>query len=92
MGYNDDEDDDSLENEYNETFNALLIFAKSIGFLLHRNEGLVIELEGDMYNPIGDSNKVVIYYRDDEVVIDQYVGECKDGEFVDVIDETTMLN
>ena len=40
--------------------NGLLIFARAISMLLEPNTGIVVDLKGEMRNPSGTSDKVIV--------------------------------
>lgn len=83
-----------MDNNEN-TNNSLMLLARSLTYLLNINEGIVIEVTEDLINPfkdITDSNKVIIYNDGTNIVINEYVGNAEDGEFVDIIDENILLN
>ena len=59
--------------------NGLLIFARTISILLKPNTGIVIDLKGDMKNPVGDSRKVIVINRNNMTVIDDFTQDLMEG-------------
>ena len=72
---NDPEHSDNNE----EILNGLLIFARSLSFLLKPNTGIVIDLHGDMKNPVGTSNKVIVMNKDNMTSIDDFTQDLPEG-------------
>lgn len=69
--------------------NSSLIFTRALSLILEENTGIVVEVVGDMKNPINsESNKVVVFYKDNMIHIDNVQDESLvEGDFIKIINE-----
>ena len=69
--------------------NCALIFTRTLSLILDDNTGIVVELVGDMKNPINTkSNKVVVFYKDNMIHIDDIQDESLvEGDFIQIKNE-----
>ncbi len=73
------------ENQINQRdwFKASLIFAKTLGFLLQENEGVVINLtEMTKIEGQDDVNKVIVFKKENQVHIAPCEQDIPEGGFV----------
>lgn len=62
-----------------EWLNSALIFARTISQLMMENTGVVVELKGDMYNPVGDSKKIIVIKSGGQIGIDNFDSDLPEG-------------
>jgi hypothetical protein len=75
---------ENTNSENNQWMVPALIFAKTIGFLLEENQGVVIDLnESTKIEGHDNLTKVIVYKKDDQV----HIAPCEDD-----IQEGTPLN
>ena len=69
--------------------NSALIFTRALSLILEENTGIVVELVGDMKNPINSkSNKVVVFYKDNMIHIDDVQDDSLvEGDFIQIKNE-----
>jgi predicted phosphatase len=69
--------------------NSALIFTRTLSLILDDNTGIVVELKGDMKNPINpNSNRVVVFYKDNMIHIDDIQDESLvEGDFIQIKNE-----
>lgn len=83
MNYTTPNDPDHIDDP-KEWLNSTLIFAKALGHLLKERQGIVVELSGDMYNPVGLSKKVIVFSDGDQLRIDDMSVDFEDGDFLTI--------
>ena len=66
--------------------NASLIFTQAISLLLEERTGIVVQLKGDSRNPVGKSDRVIVFRRDGQVVIDDCQQDLPEGALVGITD------
>ena len=52
--------------------NSSLMFAAALGHLLEENTGVVVDVKGDMINPVNDSKKIIVFNKGDMIVVDTF--------------------
>ena len=69
--------------------NSALIFTRTLSLILEENTGIVVEIKGDMVNPINPkSNRVVIFKKDKMIHIDDIQDDdLKEGDFIQIREE-----
>ncbi len=69
--------------------NSALIFSRALSVLLEENEGVVVSIKGDAVNPINpDSDRVVVFYKDRMIHIDDIQDpNLKEGDFIRIVEE-----
>jgi hypothetical protein len=68
-----------------EWLNSALIFGGAVSALLEDNTGVIIDVKGEMYNPVGESSKVIIFKADKMIHIDNFDQDLKEGTIVKVM-------
>lgn len=66
--------------------NSTLIFSQALALLLEERTGVVVELRGDAHNPMGESNRVVVYHREGQVAIDDCQEDLPAGTLLSIVD------
>jgi hypothetical protein len=69
--------------------NSALIFTRTLSLILEENTGIVVEIKGDMVNPINTkSNRVVVFSKNNMIHIDDIQDEdLKEGDFIKIKEE-----
>ena len=57
-----------------------LVFANAIGYLLDENQGILIHLKGEMKQLKPDTDKVIIYRSNDQILIMKCDDDLVDGQ------------
>jgi hypothetical protein len=67
--------------------NSSLIFARTLSFILQENEGMIIDLHGDM-NFFNDESvkKVIVYKNEGKIRVIECEDDLPEGQFVIVHD------
>lgn len=66
--------------------NSSLIFARTISLLLEERRGIVVDVKGDV--DFGEEvEKVVVFKRDGQIVIEILDRDLEEGDMVKIIDE-----
>lgn len=74
--------EDSHENNSQDLINASLIFARALGLILKENEGIVVDVKGDV--KLSDTvNKIIVFKHNEEV----HIYKCEED-----LDEGTAVN
>jgi hypothetical protein len=86
MNYTKPNDLDHKDNP-EDWLNGALVFAGALSLILEDNTGVVVEVKGDMKNPINEnSNKVVVFKKDNMIHIDDIQDESLvEGDFITII-------
>jgi len=71
----------------NEWLNTALIFTMALGNLIQDRIGIIIDIKGDAYNPVGDSNKVIVFRRDNMIHIDNFPQDLPEGTICEIRDD-----
>ena len=59
----------STENDSPEDWlNGALIFARTLSLILREDEGIVVNVKGDMVNPINPESKQVVVFKKDGMI------------------------
>jgi|694.fasta_scaffold46682_5 hypothetical protein len=67
--------------------NSSLIFARSLGLIFKENEGVVVDLMGDMrFGDEGNIKKVIVFKSNDMVRVIECEEDLKEGSWVIVHD------
>lgn len=82
------------EDSPEDWLNAALIFGRSVALLLENNQGVVVDLKGDMKCPDPenekgyiDHNKVIVYLNDNMIRIAKFEQDYKEGTVIWVLNE-----
>jgi len=69
--------------------NSSLIFSRALSLMLWENTGIVVNMKGEMRNPINsDSDRVVVFYKDGMIHIDDIQDpNLKEGDFIRIVEE-----
>lgn len=62
--------DDQHQDTPQDWLNGALIFARALSLILNNNEGIVVDIQGDMINPVDNNDKVVVFNKDGNIFID----------------------
>lgn len=84
MNYTRPNSDESDKPE--DWLNSALIFTRTISLLLEENTGVVVNMVGDMVNPINPkSDRVVVFKRENQIHIDDIQDETlQEGDFLTI--------
>lgn len=75
------------ESTPEEWLNSSLIFARTLGLILKENEGMIVDIKGDMFWPgEEDVSKVIVYSKDSQIKILECEEDLPEGQFVIVHD------
>ena len=66
-------------NDARSLFNVASIFAKALGFILEDNQGIVIEMENHLYNPMGESPRIAVIKHEGVIRLENLEEEHPDG-------------
>jgi hypothetical protein len=66
--------------------NTSLIFARTISLLLKEREGIVVDIKGDVVLE-REAEKVVVFKKNNQIVIDYTDIDYEEGSLIMVIDE-----
>lgn len=81
--YQQETEDDSPE----EWLNSSLIFARTLGLILNENEGMIVDLKGEMFFPGNESvDKVIVYSKESQIRILECDEDLPEGQFVIIHD------
>jgi hypothetical protein len=86
MNYTRPNDSDHVDSPQ-EWLNSSLIFAKTLGLVLEEGMGIVVKLQGDMENPVGDSDKVIVFKIENQIHIDNFDQDLPEGTFCKIATE-----
>ncbi len=86
MNYTNAEDPDH-QDKPEDWLNSSLIFARTLSFILQENEGMIIDLHGDM-NFFNDESvkKVIVYKNEGKIRVIECEDDLPEGQFVIVHD------
>jgi hypothetical protein len=59
--------------------NGSLIFGAACHLLLDERVGVVVDIKGDMVNPVGDSEKVIVIREGGMIHIDNFAEDLPEG-------------
>lgn len=81
--------DENHKDEPKDWLNSSLIFGRTISLLMDDNSGVVVEMKGDMFNPIDkNSNKVVVFRKDNMIHIDNVQDDSLlEGDLIKIVNE-----
>ena len=65
-----------------------LIFGAAVGLLLEKGTGIVVDIKGDMKNPVGESGKVIVLCSDGMVHIDDFDQDLPEGTLCTIAQPT----
>lgn len=85
MNYTNPKNPHHLDNP-REWLNGSLIFARTLSLFLEENKGIVIDLFGDMYNPVGNSNKVIVFKMGGQIFIDNFSQDLPEGTICEIVE------
>jgi hypothetical protein len=79
-------DDPNHQDDPKDWLNSALVFARALALIFHEGEGIVVNVVGDM--DMGDTKKVLVYYKDEQVRVIPFDDrpDIEEGEFVNVFD------
>ena len=66
--------------EAKDLFNVSSIFAKALAFILEDGQGIVIEMDHQLYNPVGESKRVAVINHSGMIRIENMDDEFEDGQ------------
>lgn len=72
--------------------NASMIFARALSLALEENTGVVVKLVGEMKNPAGTSNQVIVFRKGDMIYIEEADDNVSEGTWCTIIDPNENLN
>jgi hypothetical protein len=66
--------------------NSSLVFARTLSLLLERGEGIIVDVKGDVN--LGEGiNKVIVFNRNKQIIIEEFNGNLDEGTPMMVVDE-----
>ena len=84
MNYTRPNDPDH-KDEPKDWLNGALLFGMATGLLLEDGTGVVVDVKGDAFNPIGDSKKVIILKKDGKIHIDDFEQDLPEGSICKIM-------
>lgn len=79
------------ENSPQDLLNASLLFARALSHLLDENEGIVVDVIGDV--KLGDdSKKIIVFKSNEQIHISRCEQDIEEGTMVNVDSENTEPN
>jgi hypothetical protein len=79
--------DPNHQDDPKDWLNSSLVFARALALILNEGEGIAVNVVGDM--DMGETEKVLVYYKDEQVHVipfDDYP-DIEEGEFINVTNE-----
>lgn len=73
------------EDTPKEWLNSALIFAGALSNLLSDRTGVVIDINGDEYNPVGNSKKVIVCKYDNMIHIENFEQDLPAGSICEIL-------
>lgn len=69
--------------------NSSLIFGRALSLILEENTGIVVNMKGEMKNPINnESDKVVVFYMDGMIHVDDIQNpDLVEGDFIRIMEK-----
>ena len=83
LNYTKPNDPDHIDSP-EDWLNSALIFSRVISLILDDKIGVVIDLKGEMFNPIGESNKLIVYCKGGLVHVDEVMEDFDEGTFLEI--------
>lgn len=79
--------DPNYEDRPEDWLNSSLIFARTLSLILQENEGMIVEIQGDM-NFFNDESvkKVIVYKNEGKIRVIECEDDLPEGQFVIVHD------
>jgi hypothetical protein len=66
--------------------NTSLVFARTLSLLLERGEGIIVDVKGDVN--LGEGiNKVIVFNRNKQIIVQEFNGNLDEGTPMMVVDE-----
>jgi hypothetical protein len=66
--------------------NTSLVFARTLSLLLERGKGIIVDVKGDVN--LGEGiNKVIVFNRNEQIIIEEFNVNLDEGTPMMVIDE-----
>ena len=75
--------DDINQDKSEVLFNISSIFAKSLGFFLNNSQGIIVKMEGPLFNPVGSSERVAIINHNGIIRIEDIESDHEDGTILE---------
>lgn len=76
--------EDNHEDNPKDWLNSSLLFARALSLILEPNHGIVVDVKGDV--DLGeDINKVIVFNRDEQIVIETFERDLKEGTPMKVV-------
>ena len=73
--------DPNHEDTPNDWLNSSMIFARALGQLLNENEGIVIDLKGDMkFMPDFKVKKVIVFNSGKQIIVEEADPKIPEGQ------------
>jgi hypothetical protein len=72
--------------------NSALIFARTLGLMLQENEGIVVDLKGDMKFEDPSITSVIVINRGSQIHIVPNENDYPDGEYVSIVDSENDID
>jgi hypothetical protein len=85
-------EDENHEDDPREWLNTALIFTRALSLLLEEKEGIVVDIQGDAYNPVGDSRKVIVFRENEMLYIEDFEKNLVEGTLCTIIRDENSLN
>jgi hypothetical protein len=91
MNYTNPNDPDHVDDPQ-DWLNSSLIFARTISLLLKENEGIVVDIKGDVkFGPNLDVSKVIVFKKDGMTRAIECEEDLKEGQYI-IMHEDYNLN
>ena len=80
--------DPNHEDKPGDWLNSSLIFGRALSLMLEENTGIVVNMRGEMKNPINNkSDKVVVFYMNGMIHVDDIQDpELNEGDFISIVE------
>lgn len=90
MNYTNANDPDHEDNP-TDWLNGALIFARALGVILRENEGIVVDLKGDMLTTLPErlegATKVIVFSHGGQILIDECEEDVEEGTMAMIFNE-----
>lgn len=74
--------EEGYPNNHQDLLNASLIFAKALGLMFEENQGIVVNVTGDI--KLENVSKVVVFLKDEKIHISECEHDLEEGTIVGV--------
>lgn len=71
------------EQSQQDLLNASILFARALGLIFNENEGIVVDVKGDVTLP-DDTKKVIVFKQNDQIHVFKCVDDVEEGMAVNL--------